>query len=105
MTGELKAKCIEELQVYTKGFQERRAAVTDELVADFMSLKKLEWKGNPNPSVIVQKENEAPTTGESADGSTALTQNQLKKIAKQKLIDEKKAAKAAEKAAKAAGGS
>ncbi|PVH85316.1 tryptophanyl-tRNA synthetase-like protein [Cadophora sp. DSE1049] len=105
LTGELKAKCIEELQVYTKGFQERRAAVTDEIVADFMSLKKLEWKGNPNPSIVVQKENEAPTNAEAASGSGELTQNQLKKIAKQKLIDEKKAAKAAEKAAKAAGGS
>jgi len=36
MTGELKGKCIQVLQDYVKGFQERKAAVTDEILAQFM---------------------------------------------------------------------
>jgi len=90
LTGELKAKCITELQTYVRGFQERRAAVTDELVEDFFSRKKLQWVGNPNP-IAVAKE-----SGEAREGVTegGLTKNQLKKLEKQKLIDAKKAAKA-----------
>ena len=36
LTGELKAKCIEPLQIDVKGFQERRAKVTDEVVKDLL---------------------------------------------------------------------
>ena len=90
LTGELKAKCITELQTYVKGFQERRAAVTDELVEDFFSRKKLQWVGNPNPIAVAKEGGEA--SEEAAEGG--LTKNQLKKLAKQRLIDEKKAAKA-----------
>jgi tryptophanyl-tRNA synthetase len=93
LTGELKAKCIAELQAYVQGFQERRANVTDEVVKDFMALKKLEWKGNPNP-IVVKKEG-SDATAEGVEMSGKLTKNQEKKLAKQKLIDEKKAAKAA----------
>ncbi|TVY64294.1 Cytoplasmic tryptophan--tRNA ligase [Lachnellula suecica] len=99
LTGELKAKCIAELQTYVKGFQERRGKVSDEIVADFFALKKLQWVGNPNPIAVAKESAEA--SGEAADG--APTQNQLKKLAKQKRIDEKKAAEKAAKAAKAAG--
>lgn len=49
LTGELKQKCIKELQDYVKGFQERRSKVTDEIVQEFMSERTLNWKGNPNP--------------------------------------------------------
>ncbi|KAI9805629.1 MAG: tryptophan--tRNA ligase [Piccolia ochrophora] len=49
LTGELKQRCIKELQTYVAGFQERKAKVTDETVKTFMSERKLEWKGNPNP--------------------------------------------------------
>lgn len=97
LTGELKAKCIAELQTYVKGFQERRAAVTDEAVKDFMALKKLEWKGNPN-AIIVEIPAGETTEGEAGpDGAPKLTKNQEKKLAKLKAIEEKKAA------AKAAG--
>lgn len=98
LTGELKAICIAELQAYTKAFQERRAVVTDEIVKDFMSLKKLEWKGNPN---AIQAAVEGIGFKEGADGEVpvGLTQNQIKKLAKEKAIEEKKAKKKAEKEA------
>ncbi|CAI7606146.1 unnamed protein product [Penicillium glandicola] len=54
MTGEIKQKCIAELQTYVQGFQERRAQVTDEIMAEYMRPRPLEWKGNPNP-VVVEK--------------------------------------------------
>ncbi|KAH6918707.1 tryptophanyl-tRNA synthetase [Coprinopsis sp. MPI-PUGE-AT-0042] len=37
LTGQLKAKCIEKLQEFVTSFQERRAAVTEEIVDAFMS--------------------------------------------------------------------
>ncbi|KAH0536434.1 tryptophan--tRNA ligase [Glutinoglossum americanum] len=49
LTGELKQRCIKELQMYVAGFQERKKEVTEEVVALFMTPRKLEWKGNPNP--------------------------------------------------------
>ncbi|KAI9827323.1 MAG: tryptophan--tRNA ligase [Phylliscum demangeonii] len=52
LTGELKQLCIKELQEYVKGFQERKARVTPEMVQEFMSERKLEWGGNPNPVKI-----------------------------------------------------
>ncbi|EHK98565.1 putative Tryptophanyl-tRNA synthetase, cytoplasmic [Glarea lozoyensis 74030] len=100
LTGELKAKCISELQVYVKGFQERRAQVTDEVVADFFSAKKLEWKGNPNPTVVAKEGGEA---GASAEGDGKLSKSQLKKIEKEKIFAQRKAEKEAAKTAKAGG--
>lgn len=50
LTGELKQRCIKELQIYVQAFQERKARVTPEVVQEFMSERKLEWKGNPNPA-------------------------------------------------------
>ena len=52
MTGEIKQKCIAQLQAYVQGFQERRAQVTDEIMAEYMRPRPLEWKGNPNPIVV-----------------------------------------------------
>ncbi|KAI9887160.1 MAG: tryptophan--tRNA ligase [Watsoniomyces obsoletus] len=49
LTGELKQRCIQELQTYVKAFQERKANVTPEMVKEFMSERQLEWGGNPNP--------------------------------------------------------
>lgn len=101
LTGEIKAKCTEELQVYVKGFQERRAKVTDETVKEFMSQRKLEWKGNPRaPTVLPVRtaENGAKEGSEGQkEGTGELTKNQLKKLAKQKEIEAKKAAKLKEK--------
>ncbi|CAG8983692.1 hypothetical protein HYALB_00006261 [Hymenoscyphus albidus] len=98
LTGELKAKCIAELQKYVKAFQERRAAVTDELVADFFARKKLEWTGNPNPIAVAKPDGEDETA--EAGGDEKQTKNQQKKAEKLKLIAEKKAAKEAAKASK-----
>ncbi|KAI9843480.1 MAG: tryptophan--tRNA ligase [Sclerophora amabilis] len=43
LTGELKKKCIVKLQEFVKGFQERRQAVTEELLDEFMKPRPLEW--------------------------------------------------------------
>ncbi len=91
LTGELKAKCISELQAYVKGFQERRSKVTEEIIDEFMKVRPLEWKANPNPQRHHVKEEVQP--GEAAEGAPKLTKNQEKKLAKQKMIEEKKAAK------------
>ncbi|KAA8569164.1 hypothetical protein MFRU_004g00170 [Monilinia fructicola] len=105
LTGELKARCIKELQIYVKGFQERRALVTDEIVKDFMARKELVWGGNKNAKKVEPDAGAgAGAAGENADGTGAgegkLTKNQEKKLAKLKAIEEKKAA-----VKKAAGGS
>ncbi|KAK2786290.1 hypothetical protein FQN52_007881 [Onygenales sp. PD_12] len=49
LTGELKKMAITLLQEYVKDFQERRKGVTDEILKQYMTPRKLEWKGNPNP--------------------------------------------------------
>ncbi len=49
LTGELKQRCIQELQTYVQGFQARKKEVKPEVVKEFMSERKLEWGGNPNP--------------------------------------------------------
>lgn len=49
MTGELKKMAITLLQEYVKEFQENRKKVTDEVLKSYMTPRKLEWKGNPNP--------------------------------------------------------
>ncbi|KAH8700349.1 putative tryptophanyl-tRNA synthetase, cytoplasmic [Talaromyces proteolyticus] len=49
LTGELKKMAIELIQGNVKEFQSRRNAVTDELLRQYMTPRKLEWKGNPNP--------------------------------------------------------
>jgi tryptophanyl-tRNA synthetase len=44
LTGELKAKCISELQAYVKGFQERCSKVTEEVIDEFMKYARLNGK-------------------------------------------------------------
>ncbi|KAB5595248.1 Tryptophanyl-tRNA synthetase [Ceratobasidium theobromae] len=46
LTGQLKAKCIAALQAFVKGFQERKAAITDEDVAYYMDATR---KIDPTP--------------------------------------------------------
>lgn len=104
MTGEVKAKCIEQLQKYVKSFQEKRAKVTDEMLKEMMSPRPLKWKGNPRAPVVVPVAAEKPDSAMPAEGGE-LTQNQKKKLAKLKAIEEKKAQKAKERAAKEAGAS
>lgn len=100
LTGELKQICIAELQNYVKAFQERREALTDEQVQDFFAQKKLAWRGSEKLEARAKKDEVKAGVEGAADGE--LTQNQKKKLAKEKLHAEQKAKKAAEKAEKAA---
>lgn len=61
LTGELKKMAIELIQEYVKEFQARRKEVSDDVMRQFMTPRKLEWKGNPNPKPkeAVKKEKEA----------------------------------------------
>lgn len=49
LTGELKKMAITLLQEYVGTFQERRKQVSDEVMRQYMTPRKLEYKGNPNP--------------------------------------------------------
>lgn len=107
LTGELKGICINHLQEYVAGFQERRAKVTDEIVNEFMSARPLEWNGNPKvprTDLVVPVTNDGAADG-GKDGNGEISKSQQKRLLKQKQNEEKKAAKAAEKEAKAAAGS
>lgn len=94
LSGELKAICIEQLQIYVKAFQKERAKVTDAIVADFMARKPLVWAGNPKAVGVNQVSIEGTTE---AEGTEKLTKNQEKKLAKMKAIEEKKRAAKAQK--------
>lgn len=48
LTGELKKMAVALLQEYVMEFQERRKAVTDEVLNQYMTPRKLEWDGNRN---------------------------------------------------------
>lgn len=43
MSGEVKQKLIDVMSEYTLDFQQRRAAITDDLVSEFMSVRPLEF--------------------------------------------------------------
>ncbi|KAL1650814.1 tryptophan--tRNA ligase [Diplodia intermedia] len=58
LTGEMKKECIKLMQAYVKGFQERRAKVTEEVMQSYMKPRKLEWGLNPNPVKPAKKEAE-----------------------------------------------
>ena len=45
LTGEMKARCISELQAFVGAFQERRQEVTHEVMRSFMAPRKLQYKG------------------------------------------------------------
>ncbi|KAG5944555.1 tryptophan--tRNA ligase [Claviceps sorghi] len=110
LTGELKAICIDHVQKYVGAFQERRSKVTDAVVDDFMSVRPLEWRGNPNvprADVVVpvtkQPGDGAPSAGADAAGAPGeMSKNQMKKLLKEQQTAAKKAAKAKEKEAAAA---
>ena len=97
LTGELKALCIKELEVYVKGFQERRAVVTEETINEFMRERSLQWGGNPNPIRAPGSEQPAGESAPAGEGAGKLTKNQEKKLLKEKQIAEKKAQKEKEK--------
>jgi len=88
LTGDLKAKCIAEVQSYVSAFQERRDKITEEDIDHIMSPRPLEWKGNPKPKISEDGVKDAEVR-EEAEG---MTKNQRKKLEKQRMIVEKKAA-------------
>lgn len=47
LTGEIKQKCITELQAYVQGFQDRRTQVTDAVRDEIMRSRTLEWGRKP----------------------------------------------------------
>ncbi|WYZ45010.1 hypothetical protein EsH8_VIII_000326 [Colletotrichum jinshuiense] len=103
LTGEIKKRCAEELAKFCTGFQERRAKVDESTVDLFMSRRPLVWGSSEMLNSLPIRENTAAGAEAAEGGDGKLTKNQLKKLEKQKQIDEKKAAKAKEKeAAKAA---
>jgi tryptophanyl-tRNA synthetase len=105
LTGEMKARCIKEVQEYVQGFQERRAKVTDDILDYFMAKRPLKWAGNPNiVAVPVTKVAVEGPQGDAPAGEMAMTKNQLKKLEKLKQTAAKKAEKAAAKASGAKAG-
>lgn len=104
LTSEIKAICIEQVQQYVAGFQERRAKVDEDIVKNFMSVRPLEWKGNPKVprADLVVPVTTASSGDVAAAGDGQLSKNALKKIAKDKAIADKKAEKQREQEAKAA---
>ena len=65
LTGELKQKAIALLQEYVGDFKKRRAEISDEIMRQYMTPRKLEWKGNPNPKPREsKKEKSKETNGE-----------------------------------------
>jgi tryptophanyl-tRNA synthetase len=103
-TGDMKKECISMMSAYVKKFQEARTKVTDEILEEFLRPRKLEWKGNPNPTKKVEKKEEEDKKegGEGslldADGKP-MTKNAMKKALKLAELERKKKEK--EEAAKA----
>lgn len=69
LTGEMKARCISELQKFVAAFQERRSKVTHEVMRSFMAYPRvLEYRGNPN---LPMAEIGVPTKDGSVNGVAA----------------------------------
>lgn len=68
LTGEMKARCIKELQKFVADFQERREKVDWEIMRSYMNPRKLEFQGNPNPTQP-QAPAASETNGEKEDGA------------------------------------
>jgi len=49
LTGELKKLAIDILQKYVQEFQDQRILATDEVLEQFMTPRRLQWRGNPRP--------------------------------------------------------
>ncbi|KAJ8608104.1 hypothetical protein MRB53_039853 [Persea americana] len=92
LTGEMKARCIQELQKFVTAFQERRAKVDHAEMRKFMTPRKLEYKGNPNPLKPVAVEEEKAAEGEKSGGKDGRGTKGERKAAK---LAEKKAEKLA----------
>ena len=112
LTGEMKQRCIAELQKFVAAFQERRSKIDDEAMRNFMRPKKLEYVGNPNPTKPVPAAPAAAAAGEGGeaavreDGRGTKGERKAAKIAAQKAeklaLREKKEAEEKEKKDEAA---
>ena len=102
LTGDMKKACIEMMTGYVKNFQDARAKVTDEILEEFLRPRKLEWKGNPNPTKPkAAKAEEKIESGPSLDeDGKPMTKNAMKKAAKMAELERKKKEKEAAAAAK-----
>jgi tryptophanyl-tRNA synthetase len=98
-TGDMKKECINMMTAYVKKFQEARANVTDEILEEFLKPRKLEWKGNPNPTKKVEKKEEANEGAMLDAEGKPMTKNAMKKAQKMAEVERKKREK--EEAAKA----
>jgi tryptophanyl-tRNA synthetase len=94
LTGDLKKECIAVVQKYVKEFQEARAKVSDDIMKDYMTPRKLEWKGNPNAKRPEPKEKPKEVAKESADDDQGPSKSSLKKAAKKAAAEKAKAEKA-----------
>lgn len=103
LTGDMKKRCIDELQNFVAAFQERRSKVDDSVVRSFKTPRKLEFQGNPNPTQPKTEPKEANGEGGDvekvvrADGKLTKGERKAQKIA------EAKAAKLALREKKEAG--
>nr|POE99134.1 tryptophan--trna ligase, cytoplasmic [Quercus suber] len=96
LTGEMKQRCISELQKFVSAFQERRKEVSYEVMRQYMTPRKLEFVGNPSPikpASVASEESKSSNTGTGAVGSVVREDGRGTK-------GERKAAKAAEAKAK-----
>ena len=59
LTGELKLKCIKCLQELVEEFQQTRANITDEIVKEFMTPRKLTWGEQGRRVAVKSKEVQA----------------------------------------------
>ncbi|KAF2202293.1 tryptophanyl-tRNA synthetase [Delitschia confertaspora ATCC 74209] len=96
LTGEMKKECVDVMIAYVRKFQEARSKVTDEILAEYMKIRKLEWKGNPHPTKPKNTETKAEGETKPAEG---LSKNAAKKAAKLEELRKKKEAAAAAAAA------
>ncbi|KAK1056813.1 tryptophan--tRNA ligase [Friedmanniomyces endolithicus] len=95
LTGEMKQRCIAELQKFVTEFQERRKKVTDEVMREYMRPRKLEFGGNPSPK---QSKGPANGAGEASNGGSGDGEKAARDDGRG-TKGERKAAKMAEKKA------
>lgn len=86
LTGELKKECIDILQEFVKSFQEKRAAVTDEILESFMNPdRKFEWGLTPRkvaPKELPEAEKKAAAAASEGSGENGkkLSKKERKKL-------------------------
>lgn len=95
LTGEMKQRCIAELQKFIGAFQEKRAKIDHAAMRKYMAPRKMIYQGNPSPNGT--QPTDGTTNGESQAGEADPAAPAGKDGRGTK--GERKAAKAAEKKA------